>query len=290
MDCKPQLAADAAPDVRWPSWLPVFFINRDCDGERRQRIEGELAKAHLAGERVKAADGLAVDPGLRPYFFNGDRLASKLSPGEVGCYASHLSISQLILQRGVDHALVLEDDAVLPANLGAIMLDLLDKLPWDWDLVHLCQDPTHAIKPVARLMQSRLLVRYSRVPPSTVGYLIRRSGAKKFLAPGLRLWPVDTDLRQPWQFEMSVYGVAPKVIAHADDLHSAVLAFGERSRLRRGMRRPAANYPVGNPLHTSHGAFYNFRTLGPLWWAHCWWQNTLRRLRMKMGGRSRPAL
>ena len=190
--------------------IAAFYLNRDCDLERRAAIEAELGQAGLTGERICAVNGLAVPADLRGYFFDGDRLASRLKPGEVGCYASHLKALNLIVARGLDCALVLEDDALLPRDLAQSIEAILATLPEDWDFVHLCGDASRAIKPIAKSGIRGKLVRYSRIPGNTQGYLISRQGAQKFLVPATRYWPVDTDYRRPWQFGLQRIWCCPE--------------------------------------------------------------------------------
>jgi glycosyl transferase, family 25 len=258
--------------------LPAFFINRDRDRERLKAIKAELATAEIEADRIAGVEGVAVPPHMRPQFFDGDRPYGRLDPGEIGCYASHLKVLELVVARGLSHALIVEDDALLPSDLVRRIDRILASLPPNWDFVHLCNDPCRAVKTVARLDQSHALVRYSRVPANTVGYLISQAGARKFLVPCKRMWPVDTDFRRPWQFGLEVYGVAPKIIGTNAVLPPAITS---RSRSRRGIPIPTLDCLSGNPLHSAHGALFNIRRLGLSQWAACLAQNTLRRtLRM----------
>ncbi|MBZ0211499.1 MAG: glycosyltransferase family 25 protein [Hyphomicrobium sp.] len=263
--------------------VPTFYINRDCDEDRRAAIELELRTAGIAAERIRAVEGLAVPEDLRAYFFDAERLSSALKPGEVGCYASHLKALKTMIERGLEYALILEDDAVLPRDLRRVIDDVLACLPHSWDLVHLCGDPRRAVKPVRRLKHRGTLVRYSRVPSGTVGYLISRGGARKFLAPIKRSWPVDTDFRRPWLFGLETYGVAPKIIDHSDSLPSPIQSMGGRARARRGLPRPSFHSWTGNPLHCPEGVYYNFRALGPLSWARCSLENAYARAAGMLG-------
>ncbi|MFN4147424.1 MAG: glycosyltransferase family 25 protein [Runella sp.] len=63
--------------------------------------------------------------------------ARVLSAGEVACSWSHRNIYELILQKGWQRVLILEDDVV--PNLEALPLlpHTFDQLPPDWDLVYL---------------------------------------------------------------------------------------------------------------------------------------------------------
>lgn len=276
------VAVRAAPAVahQWvaaalaPQSIPAFFVNLDRDEGRRTAIEGEIAAAALAAERISAVNGLSVPDDLRSYFFTGDAPHSRLGAGEIGCYASHLKALKLVVERGLGQALILEDDALLPADLPATLARILASLPADWDVVHLSADPCRAVKPLARLDEKRTLVRYSRVPAGTVGYLISQAGARKFLQPSKRMWPVDTDFRRPWAYGMEIYGVTPRVIGHSSVLPATIT---HRSRRRRGIPIPSLQCSTGNPLHSVRGALFNIRTLGLVQWASCLAQNSLRR-------------
>lgn len=277
--CKPQVETWGDHEFSGPT----FYLNRDCDQDRHAAIELELKKAGIAAERIRAVEGLAVPEDLRDYFFEADRLTSALKPGEVGCYASHLKALMIIIERGLEYALILEDDAVLPRDLRRVIEDVLACLPHSWDLVHLCGDPRRAVKPVRRLEHRGALVRYSRVPSGTVGYLISRGGARKFLAPIKRSWPVDTDFRRPWLFALETYGVVPKIIDHSETLPSPIQSMGGRARARRGLPRPSLHSWTGNPLHCPEGVYYNFRALGPLSWARCSLENAYARAAGMLG-------
>jgi len=260
------------------SSLIAFFINRDCDTDRRYHIERQIEGAGITGARVTGVNALAVPDELRNYFFDGDKLISPLNPGEVGCYASHLKALRAIVDGNLAYALVLEDDAILPADTDAIVKDILANIPVDWDVVHICGDPRRATKPIAQLPQGRSLVRYSRIPSGAFGYLVSQSGARKLLKPTMRYWPFDTDLRCPWLFDLQVYGVAPKIVEHGGTAASVIIAAGGRSRARRGLPVPSRGAWTGNPLHCPEGVAFNFKTLGPTWWFRCWRKNLATRL------------
>jgi glycosyl transferase family 25 len=255
----------------------VFYINRGSDTARRVVIERGLEDAGLDGERILAVEGLLVPPRLRPYFFTDGVLHSRLTPGEVGCYASHLAVMQLLVDRDLDSALVLEDDATLPGNVGAVLSTILVNLPSGWDVVHLCRDPCRATKHIKDLRDDLALVRYSRVPATTTGYLISRSGAQKFLRECKRYWPVDTDFRQPWRYGLEIYGLSRKLIYPNDGFTSSIHAIGGHSRLRRGPPIPNRYSWTGNPLHSPLGFWFNLRRLGLKGWTRCAIDNGARR-------------
>ena len=258
------------------SKLPVFYINRERDVERRKLIESELKNANLSGIRIPAIEGRAIPGDLRAYF---DMDGRNLTAGEMGCYASHLLALSALVAKRLPWALVLEDDALLSADFAPHTQSILANLPPNWDLVHLCRDPCRAVKAMAQLELGKTIVRYSRVPAGAVGYLMSSAGAAKFLAPKKRVWPIDTDFRRPWVFNLEVFGVTPFLIGHNDTQESAILSYGERARGRRGLSCPNREYWSGNPLHTVTGALFNVKRLGLRGWLKCWISNTQTKLR-----------
>ncbi len=292
---RPVAYAEPQTDCEFP--LPVFYVNRDCDDDRRARIELELKGAGLAGERVPAVNGLAVPEDLRSYFFEADtpdsRLKlgedSRLKPGEVGCYASHLKTFKIIVERSLKYALVVEDDALLPRDIRGSIEEIIASLPDTWDFVHLGGDTRRAIKPLCALEHGRTLVRFSRVPSGTFGYLISAAGARKLLTPVRRHWPFDTDTRRPWLFGVEVFGVVPRIITHNDAPPSCIQTTGGRARGRRGVQTPSRASWTGNPLHSPEAAYYNFKTLGPLWWGSCLLRNAFARFTRGLGLQGKPA-
>jgi len=257
----------------------IFFINRDCDENRRQAFERELAKANVTAERIPAVNGLAVPDDLRPYFFSGSALHGGLRPGEVGCYASHLKAMQMVAARDLSFAVVLEDDAVLPPDFEAAVAEVLAALPASWDIVLLYGTPTRAFKTIANLSgQHGKLVRYSRVPSGAVAYLINSRGARKFLTPRKVDWPIDTDFRRPWVFNLEIFGALPQIVSHSGELTSAILELGGRARQRRGIPLPKPGNWTGNPLHSPTGIFYNITKLGLRSWLRCLVLNTFARI------------
>lgn len=269
--------AVAAAEPTVSGSLPVFYINRDRDVARLDSIRTYLSAAGLAAERVTAVEGLAVPDQFRDYFFTGGTLHSKLKPGEVGCYASHLLVMSRIVERDLDYALVLEDDAVVRPDICETIANVLSAVPEGWDLVHICKDSNRAVKTIAVLDGNRRLIRYSRVPETTTGYLISRSGAKKFLKHSKRYWPVDTDFRRPWSFGLEIYGVMPRLI-DAGGFPSAIHQLGNHSRLRRGIPMLRQRSWAPNPLHTPEGVLFNLRKLGPFTWGICAIHNSTRRI------------
>jgi hypothetical protein len=134
---------------------------------------------------------------------------------------------------------------------------------------------------VATLGHGRHLVRYSRLPKRTGAQLVSLAGARKILQPGLRVRPIDADLRYGWQFGLDSYGIFPVVVEQTNKFGSAIRGKAKRTALRgRRWQRPT----VGSRIH---GALHTFKILTAGGAFACLARN-LRRL--FLGGASGPPI
>lgn len=105
--------------------MRAYVINLARSLDRRAYITTELKKTGLEYEIVTAVDGreldlsdaTIVDPSL-PYLDPSLPIVDTgLAAGTAGAALSHLSVYRKIIADGLDAALVLEDDVVVPADL-----------------------------------------------------------------------------------------------------------------------------------------------------------------------------
>ncbi|MBX9747780.1 MAG: glycosyltransferase family 25 protein [Hyphomonadaceae bacterium] len=187
--------------------ITTIVINLDRDATRMAHMRRQLDGLGMLFSRFAAIDGAAMPKDLQLYFASPSAF---LSPGEIGCYASHLILCDRIVRGEIEApVLVLEDDVELSAKLPFLLRRLIAELPADWDMVRLSRPSKRAEMRVARLDAVHDLVRYTHVPTSTGAYLISRQGAEKFLAPRTRTLPIDQDLRRVWAWRLNMFGVTP---------------------------------------------------------------------------------
>ena len=111
----------------------VFLINLDRSVDRLAHMQQQFDRLGMTVERVPAAEGLNIPAWMQSEF----KGAHQLSPGEVGCYASHLMVAHKIVAERLPYAVALEDDAVLDDDFLAACADAVQHAPDDWDLIHL---------------------------------------------------------------------------------------------------------------------------------------------------------
>lgn len=240
--------------------IGVIVINLDRDQLRMAHMRRELERAGLAFERFPAVCGDCLPRDLAA-FFDDD---SNLSPGEIGCYASHLAIMQKIARGELSSPqLVLEDDVGLAPDFAEALDEMMARLPEGWDIVRLSYHTKLIARPVASLSRDRELVRYSRVPTTTGAYLISASGAQKFLQQRTRAAPVDHDLRDVWEWDLDTYGVNPPLVAHDILGASSIDALSPTGRARRQrVRRHAIRARISRGIRDF--GLRRWLALGPL--------------------------
>lgn len=94
--------------------LPIYVINRSSDTERLARVRADAREFGFDFEVIEAVDGHAQDFRLTDYqhqLRNGWFGGTKVKPGAFACFLSHIRFWKLVLDRGHEQALILEDDA-----------------------------------------------------------------------------------------------------------------------------------------------------------------------------------
>jgi glycosyl transferase, family 25 len=195
--------------------MNIFVINLRDAANRLAFMRAQLDDDFERIEGVQQAD--------IPSWLDG-QFGAGITPGEIGCYASHLVAARTIVERGLPYAIILEDDALVDDDMRDIVEAAIRELS-DWDVIGLSgakQYPHRCLAPLG----ARSLVRYSRFPKVTAAYVLSRSGAEKLLRPRLRSRPVDVDIRYGWEMDLSGYGIYPPPARQGGGFPSSIPRFG----------------------------------------------------------------
>jgi glycosyl transferase family 25 len=185
--------------------IPVFYINRDRDTARRLHIEEQLDRLGISASRFPAIEGRNIPDWLRPYY------DLTLTPGEVGCSASHLMIYAKIRDNNLGYAVVLEDDAVLEPDFMETVAAAVQIAPPHWDVIRLTLENKSPLQILAQTTPGRSLIRYFKIPAGTAALIVSASGARQLLQPRLVKAAIDVEIRTPWHLDLNVFGIAPPI-------------------------------------------------------------------------------
>lgn len=222
---------------------PVFLINLDRAPDRLQRAARALAGQQLAFERVSAVDGRALEAAQVTALTAASTAAyfARLTPGELGCYLSHIRVLELMVARDLPVALILEDDVEVTGDLAAQLQAVLaegDQLP---DVVKL--SGTRPVgEPLRTLRDGSRIIRSTSAPATTVAAVWTLAGARRFLAAAMPpRWPIDMALKHWWICGLDVCWAEPPSVRPAAGPSTIGRrgATGWRSSLRRHRYRLA---------------------------------------------------
>jgi glycosyl transferase family 25 len=171
--------------------LQVFVISLERSTERRRRVEEQLSQTGIQWQFLNAVDGYAL-PSM-PLSYKQSKVKRlqgyELTPGEIGCFLSHIKAWELCVQNNVA-TLIFEDDFLVGKNLEAVIDDLLS-IADQWNLVRLSgiYETNHQI------LQKRStfdLVKNLGEPCGTAAYMIQPAAARILLENAADIYePVD---------------------------------------------------------------------------------------------------
>jgi glycosyl transferase, family 25 len=168
--------------------VPLYYVNCNAHTQRRAHMEDKAGQLGLLGgrgalRRVEGVYGRDIAPDGTYTFSDGttlhfstDYIAGKeFSPGECGCFCSHMRALRAAYDNGDDVALVMEDDVnldilkVWPTTLPEIMEDA----PSEWSFIQLFGH--NLFEP------GRFVPRTEKSYLGAVAYLVSRRGMRAVL-------------------------------------------------------------------------------------------------------------
>jgi glycosyl transferase family 25 len=198
--------------------LPILVINLRGSAERLKKATAELAAAGLAFERLEAIDGRLLPQAELDRLAPWDQGAffKPLSPGEVGCYLSHLAALERIVREGWPRALVLEDDFILAPGFHDGLQEILGRSAAMPDLIKV--EGVRRGGELAEILPSgRALIRNRCPPTRNVAHLWSLEGARKILrAAGPLRRPFDVEIKHWWESGIEIVYARPPLVKDGD--------------------------------------------------------------------------
>jgi glycosyl transferase, family 25 len=228
----------------------TWVINLDRAPERLARVREQLERLGVPWTRLAAVDARRLTPEQAASL---DEAAYRRkhgmtpSPGELGCYLSHLEVMRALLASRHEFALVLEDDVLLQPSLPAVLAGLAAH-PARWDVAKL--SAVHSGTPVPYLPVApghSLAVMLTRCTGSSA-YLMNRKAAEAYLAGLLPMsLPYDHVFDQGWRFGIKYRLVTPTPCDHDEVIASTITSAASR-KFAKWKRGSTYAYRIGNEL------------------------------------------
>ena len=161
--------------------IETFIILLGRDERRRRNVQRVIADGGLDIEIFPAVDGLELTSADVERLIRRGRLdaerAAGLKRGQIACALSHVGVLERVVGRGLERALVLEDDVRLEPDFCGRLDAALSETPPDFDLLYLYDGYPDSSTPVPGASQ----VRASGYPLGAVAYAVSRQGAARVL-------------------------------------------------------------------------------------------------------------
>ncbi len=218
--------------------LKTYLINLDRATERFRFMDSQLSAIGITYERIAAVDRLTLDSSVPEFDAKGyARMHGRsFHDGEVACYLSHIACLRAFLNSSADHALILEDDCLLPDNLSTL-LDAAIAKSHEWDILRLSTVNSGIRIPYCRIDQSHSFAIALTREKGAGGYVVNRDCAAIFIKELLPIrvaWDIAFDI----EFLMGLRSVfvEPPPIDQNTGLETQIQNIGNHIKL------PASRY------------------------------------------------
>jgi len=201
--------------------MRIIVINLARAADRRAAMQRRFAGIGLAFEVLDATDGRALtseERGMADVERRRCRARRPLTDNEIACFLSHRRAMAKLMASNEPMAAVLEDDVALSPELPHV-LDAIAAQAGRFDVIDLFRAGKRSefFVPCRPLLPGLQLGRIGYAHMGTVGYVVSRAGAARFLGQTVRFADeVDRELHRHWVNGLDVYGLEHAVVAHAD--------------------------------------------------------------------------
>lgn len=214
--------------------LSIFVISLERRQDRLRHMQALLDAHGLKAEFVEAVDGLALTPKQRGLYDRRKALSvygADMSDAEIGCHLSHLKVHQAVVDRGLDLALVLEDDIECDADFCDLLDGVLSAGRREWLVLRLQSSKGGVIAgdtPATRGeacegVRGRTIARVRAGVVGGCAYLIRREGAERMLRyAGRPFMPIDQAMDRYWENGIAPYVLRPFPVRQSSRIHSEI--------------------------------------------------------------------
>lgn len=218
----------------------VVVISLKRAKERRQSIESQFCVLDLPFIFFDAVDGKQSHECFAHYDPEKAKRIGEipLTPGHLGCYASHFLVWLRCAESGKP-MIVLEDDAMVFREPFLMFVKQAPGLPPELECVRLFASKSRNRESILAFEKAGLsIAKFLRGHKSATGYYLTPSAARKFLEYCQR-WaePVDIEMDQFWANGVECYGVLEPCLTHNPAFQSAIDSGIDTRQARRGLMR-----------------------------------------------------
>lgn len=197
--------------------MKLYVISLKESQDRRDKVDSQLKAANVEYEIF---DAVRVQNGIEGYFDDYDEeqylinCGRVATAGEIGCYASHLSLWKKCVELN-EPILIMEDDFCIEKNFPAAILEV-EKLIDGYGFIRL-QTEFRGKKITVKDVADFSLYYYTKMPHSLMCYAINPTVAQALIDTSNKLTaPVDVVIKKIWEHQIPMFGLAPYPVRECD--------------------------------------------------------------------------
>ncbi len=244
----------------------AFVVHLARATRRRPQVDRLIAACPLEAEIIDAVDGRAMSEDDRAAVYRNEKRFDPpypftITPGEIGCFLSHRRVWNTMLDRGLQSALILEDDVELdPANFKTALRLAAGHV----EKAGYIQFPVRPVKSAFQCIaktDGHKLIKPEIVPLRTSAQLVSVSAARRLLELTETFdRPVDGVLQLKWATGIDVHCVIPSGTRdRTAETGGSTIAAGQRAgiaaRLAKQFHRSAYRRAIAKMSRQATASF-----------------------------------
>lgn len=210
----------------WGNKLQSLVISLKTASDRRKHIEAQFGRQNINFQFFDALTPNLARPLAEKMGLNiSDEY---LSPGELACFMSHVSIWQKMVDEEIPYLAIFEDDVYLGEQAHSI-LNSSEWIHGDWDIIKIeaFADKLFLMKDVSFIKNTQRSIRKLKGKNlGTAGYILSLNGAKTYLkyVASRSLIPLDEMMFDVFIKEKidSVFQLCPAVCIQETKLYPSI--------------------------------------------------------------------
>jgi len=197
--------------------IPIKIITLYPESDHIQELISTLSSQGIDASIYLGVDGRKSMPNL----LNGENLDQanalrmrqvQLTSSEVGCYLSHFRVIKEAYEAGLSQLCIFEDDVKIKDSFSQV-LEEISQLPETFEFIRLFGMKIQKRKVVQPLDSDHVITRPLRGLVGTMAYVINRSGMKKVIKQGARIYePIDKFYDHYWNTDLQCYALEPHAV------------------------------------------------------------------------------
>lgn len=207
--------------------MKTYIINLENARDRKEAMEYQAKRSGLHYELVPAIDGRKIPTNLLSILKKEHSYA--VTPGEIGCSLSHLTVYKALTASDDECALVLEDDVSLPEDIFHFLNEIECSIPKKTPSIYLLSKVNHYNGKTIINLSNGHSVHDVYNATFAHAYIINKPAARILLDKLFPVWCVADQWQTFKEFGfIRLLGVHPEYIS-TNPVYESITTIGNRS-------------------------------------------------------------